>query len=86
MKLIWLLCRSSKLTCFLNAGRKSIAFSVSMQIYLHFVWVVRIYLISVWGIELDLVPVQDELDLVLVWVVKNEFISVLRIGIDLVLV
>ena len=42
--------------------------------------------ISVWGIELDLVPVQDELDLVLVWVVKNEFISVLRIGIDLVLV
>ena len=42
MKLIWLLCGWSKLTWFLNAGRKSLVFSVSMQIDLHFVWVLQI--------------------------------------------
>ena len=56
VKLIWM-CRWSKLTWCLNAGRKSPVFSVSMQIDLHFVWVVHIDLISVWGIELDLIPV-----------------------------
>ena len=39
----------------LNAGRKSLVFSVSMRIDLHFVWVVQIDLISVFGIELDLI-------------------------------
>ena len=38
-------------------GVKSLVINVSMQIYLHFVCVVQIYLISVWGIELDLIPV-----------------------------
>ena len=52
MKLIWLLCGWPKLTWFLNAGRSSLVFSVSMQIDLHFVWVVQIDLISVWGSNL----------------------------------
>ena len=59
MNLISLLCGWSKLTQFLHAGRKSLVFSVNMQIDLNFVWVVQIDLISVWGIELDLIPVQD---------------------------
>ena len=39
---------------FLDAGRKSPGFSVSIEIDLVFVWVVDIDLISVWGIEHDL--------------------------------
>ena len=42
---------------FSNARRKSLVFCVSMQIDLHFMRVVQIELISVWGIELDLIPV-----------------------------
>ena len=42
---------------FLDAGRKSPGFSVSIEIDLVFVWVVDIDLISVWGIELDLILV-----------------------------
>ena len=45
--------------------------------------VVQIDLISVWGIEVDLIPVKDEIDLV-AWNVENGFISVWRIGIALV--
>ena len=55
-----------------------------MQIDLHFVWVVRIGLMSVWRIELDLIPVQDKMDLVVVSVVENDLISVRWIGTDLV--
>ena len=57
-----------------------------MQIDLDFVWVIQGYLVSVWGIELDLIPVLDEMDLVVVWAVENDFISVRWIGIDLVFV
>ena len=64
------------MTRFLNAGRKSLVFSVCMHIDLHVVWVVQIDLISVWGIELDLIPMKDEIHLVFVRVVENDFISV----------
>ena len=57
VKLVRLLCGRSTLTSFLNASRKSLVFSVSMQIDLYFVWVVQIDLNSVWWIELDFVPV-----------------------------
>ena len=53
----------SKLTWFLNAGRELLVFSVSIQIDLLFVWVVQIDLTSVRGVELDRIPVQDEMDL-----------------------
>ena len=33
---------------------------------LQFVWVVQIDMISVWGIELDLIPEKNEMDLVVV--------------------
>ena len=52
---------------FLYAGRKSLVFSVSMQIDLNFVWVVEINLISVCGIELYLIPAKHEMDLVVEW-------------------
>ena len=39
---------------FLDAGRKSLGCSVSIEIDLVFVWVVDMALISVWGIQLDL--------------------------------
>ena len=45
----------SKLTRFLDAGRKSLGFSVSIEIDLVFVGVVDIDLVSVWGIELCLI-------------------------------
>ena len=47
-RLTWFLCRSwwSKLTRFLDGGRKSLGFSVSIEIDLVFVWVVDIDLIS----------------------------------------
>ena len=48
--------RGSKLTLFLCAGRKLLVFSVSMEIDLVFV-MVEIDLISMWGIELDLISV-----------------------------
>ena len=46
---IWLAC--------LGEGRKSLGFSVSIEVYLVFVRVVDIDLISVWGIELDFISV-----------------------------
>ena len=45
------------MTQFLDAGRKSPDFSVSIEIDLVFVWVVDIDLISARGIELDLISV-----------------------------
>ena len=57
-----------------------------MKICLHFAWVVLTDLISVWGIELDLILVYDEMDLVVVWGVEKDLISVWWIGIDLVFV
>ena len=48
--------RGSRLTLFLCAGRKLLVFSVSMEIDLVFV-MVEIDLISMWGIELDLISV-----------------------------
>ena len=58
-RLIWFLggWRWSKLARFLDAGRKSLGFSVSIEIDLVFVWVVDTDLISVWGVELDLILV-----------------------------
>ena len=35
-------------------GRKSLGFSIRIEIDMVFVWVVDIDLVSVWGIELDL--------------------------------
>ena len=46
-----------ELTRLLDAGRKSLGFSVSIEIDLVFVWVVDNELISVWGIELNLISV-----------------------------
>ena len=46
-----------KLTSILCAGRKSLGFSVSMEIDLFFARVVEVHLISVWAVELDLVIV-----------------------------
>ena len=43
---------------FLDAGRRSLGFSVSIEIDLAFVWVVDIDLISVWEIELDVISGQ----------------------------
>ena len=58
-RLIWFLggWRWSKLARFLDAGRKSLGFSVSIEIDLVFVWVVDIDLISVCGIDFDLISV-----------------------------
>ena len=42
---------------FFGCGRKSLGFSVSIEIDLFFVWVVDIDLISVRGIKLDLISV-----------------------------
>ena len=64
MGMIWLFCGQSKLAWFLNAGRKSLVFSVSMKLNFKFACVVQI----------DLIPVKDEIDLV-VWLVENGFIS-----------
>ena len=47
----------SRLARFLDAGRKSLGFSVGIEIDLVFVWVVDTDLISVWGVELDLILV-----------------------------
>ena len=41
----------------MDAGRKSLGFSVSIEIDLVLVWVVDIDLILVWGIELGLISV-----------------------------
>ena len=48
--------------CFMDAGRKSLYICVCMEIDFNFVCV-EIDLISVWKIELDLIPVQDGIDL-----------------------
>ena len=45
------------MTRFLDAGRKSLGVSLSIEIDLALVWVVEIDLISVLGIELDLMLV-----------------------------
>ena len=45
----------SNFTRFWDAGRKSLGFSVSIEIDLVFVGLVDIDLISVWGIELDII-------------------------------
>ena len=44
----------SRLTSSLYAGRKSLGFSVGLEINLVVVWVVEIDLVSVWGIKHDL--------------------------------
>ena len=46
------------LSWFLDAGRKSLGFSVSIGMDLVFVWVADVDLISACGIELDLISVQ----------------------------
>ena len=46
-----------EMTWFLSAERKSLVFSVSMQIDVHVVWVFQTDVISVWGIEVDFIPV-----------------------------
>ena len=47
----------SKLTRFLDAGRQSPGFSVSIEIGLVLVWMVNIDLISVWRVKLDIISV-----------------------------
>ena len=42
---------------FLYARRKSLDFSVSIELDFVFVWVAKVDLISIWGIELDLISV-----------------------------
>ena len=46
------------MTRVLDAGRKSLGFSVSIEIDLILVWVVDINLISVRGFEVDLIYVE----------------------------
>ena len=46
-----------KLTRFLDAGRQSIGFSVSIEIDVFLVSVVDVDLISVWRIKLDMISV-----------------------------
>ena len=67
-------------------GAKTTSFQREYASCLAFCVVVKIDLISVWGFELDLIPVYDEMDLVFVRVVENDVISVCWIGIDLVFV
>ena len=43
------------MTRVLDAVRKSLGFSVGIEIDLVFVWVVDIDLFSVWGIEIELI-------------------------------
>ena len=47
----------SKLIWFWYASRKSLGFSVSIEIDLVLVWVIEIDMISVWGMELGLISV-----------------------------
>ena len=49
--------RVVEISLVLNAGRKSLGFSVSIELDFVFVWVVEIDLISLWGIQLDLISV-----------------------------
>ena len=69
------LCEWSKLTWFLYVGRKSLGFSVSIEIDLDYVWV-EMDLISVWGMEHDLISEQGWIDLVVVWVIATILTSV----------
>ena len=56
-RLNWFLCGWwSKLTRFLDAGRKSLGFRVSIEIDVVLVWVVD-NLISVWRFKLDMISV-----------------------------
>ena len=55
MKCIWLLRGWYKFTCYSCAGRKSLVFSISMKNDSFFLWVVQIDLISVRGIEFDVI-------------------------------
>ena len=66
MKLVGYLFGWSKLTWVLNAGSKPLVCNVSMQTNLNLVWMVQIDLISVRDFEVDLVPVWNEIDLVVV--------------------
>ena len=45
------------LTWFVDAGGKSLGYSVSIKIDLVFAWVIEIDLILMWEIELDLISV-----------------------------
>ena len=49
--------RVVEISLVLNAGRKSLGFSVSIELDFVFVWVVEIDLISLWGIQLYLISV-----------------------------
>ena len=49
--------RVVEISLVLNAGRKSLGFSASIELDFVFVWVVEIDLISLWGIQLDLISV-----------------------------
>ena len=50
-RLTCFLCGWSKLTRFLDAGNKSLGFSMRIEIDIFFLWVVDIDMISVWGID-----------------------------------
>ena len=65
----------SKMTCFVRGSTD-----------MFFVWVVKFDLISVLGIELDVISSSDDIGLVVKWVVENDIISVWWLGIDLVFV
>ena len=61
---------------FLDAGRKSLGFSVSIEVDLVFVWVVDIDLISVGGIELDVISVYGFKLICLCLGVENDLVLV----------
>ena len=64
------------MTCYLCVGRKSLVFTISMTIDVVFVWLVQIGLISVRGIEFDLISVyRDEIEIVVVWVIEIDLVS-----------
>ena len=71
------------MTRFLDAGRKSLRFSVSIEINLVLVWVVDVDLISAWEIELDLISVQGSELICSVSGDRKRLCSSIWIGIDL---
>ena len=68
--------RSSKSTLFLRASRKLLFFSVSVDIGLVFVTVVKTDLTSVWGLDLTKCQCRDQIDLVVLWVVELDLLLV----------
>ena len=68
--------RSSKSTLFLRASRKLLFFSVSVDIGLVFVTVVKTDLTSVWGFDLTKCKCRDQIDLVVLWVVELDLLLV----------